>query len=165
MFVCLFFLGWVLQNHSIWDCMFCLLLLRFLLLVKNVGECLIIDWYCYCIPLFYSLFFPSIFVPYYLDFSHSWFWQEYQFHNFSIFFFISQIFDWYWLVTIYSVCCILLWFHKGPLNETDYLVGFWVLDCFCFCGINIVSKMESCSSITSLLNYNPFSNNVKRDIL
>ena len=84
--VCLFFLGWVLQNHSIWDYVFCFVLLRFLLLVKNAGECLIIDWYCYWVPLFYTFFFPSIFVPYYLDFSHSWLWQEYQFHNFSNFF-------------------------------------------------------------------------------
>ena len=66
------------------------------------------------------------------------------------FFFISQIFDWYLLVTIYSVCCILLWFHKGLLNKTDYLVGFWVLDCFCFCGVNMVNKMESCSSVALL---------------
>ena len=85
MFVCLF-LGWVLQNHSIWDCVFCFVLLRFLLLVKNVGECIIIDCYCYWVPLFYSLFSPFVSVPYYLDFSHSWFWQEDQFHNFSIFF-------------------------------------------------------------------------------
>ena len=54
--VCLFFFGWVLQNHSIWDYVFCFVLLRFLLLVKNAGECLIIDWYCYWVPLFYTFF-------------------------------------------------------------------------------------------------------------